>query len=197
MCRSAHSAHGTLFLCIILILVDPRSLDHRLRDSSVKPRLLPDKLLILSNLSVKSCLFTDKLWIPGQPISVISRSVHSAHGTLFLCIILILVDPRSLAPSRLRDSSVKPRLLPDKLLILSNLSVDSRLFTDKLWILGQPISVISRSVHSAHGTSFLLRDPSVNARHHMRYLLMSSPRLWASRISVEAISTIGASRSWM
>ena len=31
--------------------------------SSVKPRLLPDKLLILNNLSVKSCLFTDKLSI--------------------------------------------------------------------------------------------------------------------------------------
>ena len=94
-------------------------------------------------------------------------------------------------------SSVKLRLLPDKLLILSNLSVKPCLFTDKLWISGQPISVISRSAHSAHGTLFLLRDSSVNARHHMRYLLMSSPRLWASRISVEEISTIGASRSWM
>ena len=94
-------------------------------------------------------------------------------------------------------SSVKPRLLPDKLFILSNLSVKPCLFTDKLWILGQPISVISRYVHSAHGTLFLLRDSSVNATHHMRYLLMSSPRLWASRISVEEISTIGASRSWM
>ena len=77
MRRSVHSAHGTLFLCIILILVaprslDPRLLDPRLRDSSVKPRLLPDKLLILSNLSVKPCLFADKLWILGQPISVIS-----------------------------------------------------------------------------------------------------------------------------
>ena len=173
MCRSVYSAHGTLFLCIILILVDPRSLDPRLRDSSVKPRLLPDKLLILSNLSVKPCLFTDKPWIPGQPISVISRSVHSAYGTLFLCIILILVDPRSLDP-QLRDSSVKPRLLPDKLLILSNLSVKSCLFPDKLWIPGQPISVISRSVHSAHGTLFLciililvdprLRDSSVKLR---------------------------------
>ena len=140
MCRSAHSAYGTLFL---------------LRDSSVKPRLLPDNLFILNNLSVKPCLFTDKLWIPGQPISVINRSVHSAHGTLFLCIILILVDPR------FRDSSVKPRLLPDKLLILSNLSVKPCLFTDKLWIQGQPISVMSRSVHSAYGTLFLLRDSSV------------------------------------
>ena len=141
--RSAHSAHGTLFL---------------LRDSSVKPRLLPDNLFILNNLSVKPCPFPDKLWIPGQPISVMSRSVHSAHGTLFLCIILILVDPR------FRDSSVKPRLLPDKLLILSNLSVKPCLFTDKLWIPGQPISVISRSAHSAHGTLFLLRDSSVKPR---------------------------------
>ena len=31
--------------------------------SSVKPRLLPDKLLILNNLSVKSSLLTDKLSI--------------------------------------------------------------------------------------------------------------------------------------
>ena len=39
--------------------------------SSVKPRLLPDKLLILSNLSVKSSLFTDKLSILSQLFTVI------------------------------------------------------------------------------------------------------------------------------
>ena len=92
-------------------------------------------------LSVKPCLFTDKLWIPRQPISVISRSAHSAYGTLFLCIILILVDRRSLDP-RLRDSSVTPRLLPDKLLISNNLSVKPHLFTDKLSILSQLFTVI-------------------------------------------------------
>ena len=34
--------------------------------SSVKPRLLPDKLLILNNLSVKPYLFTDKLSFLSQ-----------------------------------------------------------------------------------------------------------------------------------
>ena len=38
--------------------------------------------------------------------------------------------------------SVKHRLLPDKLLILNNLSAKSRLFTDKLSFLSQPFTVI-------------------------------------------------------
>ena len=39
--------------------------------SSVKPRLLPDKLLILNNLSVKPYLFTDKLSFLSQLFTVI------------------------------------------------------------------------------------------------------------------------------
>ena len=39
-------------------------------------------------------------------------------------------------------SSVKPRLLTDKLLILNNLSVEPHLFTDKLSFLSQPFTVI-------------------------------------------------------
>ena len=38
---------------------------------SVKTRLLPDKLLILNNLSVKPHLFTDKLSFLSQPFTVI------------------------------------------------------------------------------------------------------------------------------
>ena len=67
-------------------------------------------------LSVKPRLFTDKLWIPRQPISVISRSAHSAHGTLFL----------------LRDLSVESRLFPDKYSIVSKRLNTEAVFTIKL-----------------------------------------------------------------
>ena len=53
--------------------------------SSVKPRLLPDKLLILNNLSVKPHLFTDKLSFLSQLFTVIgtwwrARQPHSAKN---------------------------------------------------------------------------------------------------------------------
>ena len=52
---------------------------------SVKPRLLPDKLLILNNLSVKPYLFTDKLSFLSQLFTVIgswwrARQPHSAKN---------------------------------------------------------------------------------------------------------------------
>ena len=47
---------------------------------SVKPRLLPDKLLILNNLSVRPYLFTDKLSFLSQPYSVICRLRDNKSG---------------------------------------------------------------------------------------------------------------------
>lgn len=88
-----------------------------------------------------------------------------------------------------------------------SLSVKRRDFADKLFKIqlvretlpfyGQTVDFASTNISNKQIRSFCTRNPSVNARHHMIYLLMSSPRLWASRISVEEISTIGASRSWM
>ena len=54
-------SHG----CIVLIIVVSQNVI-----LSVKTRLLPDKLLISNNLSVKPHLFTDKLSILSQPYSV-------------------------------------------------------------------------------------------------------------------------------
>ena len=56
---------GLLHGCLVLIIVVSQNVI-----LSVKTRLLPDKLLISNNLSVKPHLFTDKLSILSQPYSV-------------------------------------------------------------------------------------------------------------------------------
>ncbi len=80
--RNRGDAYDSIQFCVCLI---PRNAPHFFVSStaipvnrcltecisSVKPRLLPDKFLILSNLSVKSSLFTDKLSILSQLFTVI------------------------------------------------------------------------------------------------------------------------------
>ena len=67
--RRSSSTPRNAFFCEFSVIPDNRYLTEWIL--SVKPRLLPDRLLILNNLSVKSHLFTDKLSILSQPYSVI------------------------------------------------------------------------------------------------------------------------------
>ena len=67
---------GLLHGCLVLIIVVSQNVI-----LSVKTSLLPDKLLISNNLSVKPHLFTDKLSILSQPYSVsVIRAYNRVGG---------------------------------------------------------------------------------------------------------------------
>ena len=81
--RKSSSTPRNAFFYGLSVIPDNRYLTEWIL--SVKPRLLPDKLLILNNLSVKPYLFTDKLSLLSQLFTVIgswwrARQPHSAKN---------------------------------------------------------------------------------------------------------------------
>ncbi len=101
--------------------------------------------------------FHGQKYVTAKNASIRNRG--DAYDSIQFCVVPFLVTHRIICgPSDIPDnrcltewiSSVKPRLLTDKLLILNNLSVKSCLFTDKLSILSQPFTVIGSWWRAGH-----------------------------------------------